>query len=83
METCCGNTCETVEVLEDVTEIDERGLRRLADSRGCLLAKEGSVYRILGRDLYWLELSDDEAWAVLSDMPQIYTLSGRGVLVDR
>jgi hypothetical protein len=58
----------------DVTEIDERGMRRLAQSRGCSVTKMGSDYMVSG-----VTVSDDECWSVLSAMPQVQTLSGRGV----
>lgn len=60
----------------DITEIDERGLRRLAASRNANIAKVGSDYTVSG-----VTVSDDEAWAVLSAMPQTHTLGGRGRLV--
>lgn len=65
-----------MEVFLDVTEIDERGLRRLAQSRGSQVTKSGSEYVVNG-----VTLSDDEAWDVLSLMPQVQTLGGRGRLV--
>lgn len=77
----CENTCGNVEVLEDVTEIDERGLRRLAQSRGCFVAKTGSTYQVIGYGYSGIPLTDDEAWAVLQSFPQVQTLSGRGVPV--
>lgn len=56
------------------TEIDERGIRRLAQSRGCSVTKNGDTYGCCGVE----GLSDDEVWAVLSDCPQVQTLSGKG-----
>jgi hypothetical protein len=54
------------------TEICERSLRRLAQSRSCPISKCGSEYIVEG-----VSLCDDEAWAVLSAMPQTHTLGGR------
>jgi hypothetical protein len=59
------------------TEIDERGLRRLAQSRDCLLMKDGSEYTIWGAGIGGIVLSDDEAWDVLQTLPQVYTMGGR------
>lgn len=58
----------------DITEIDERGVRRLAQSRGTRVARTGvNVYEFSG-----VTLSDDEVWSVLSGMPQVQTLGGKG-----
>ena len=56
------------------TEIDERGLRRLAASRSARIMRDGSEYVVQG-----VRMSDDEAWAVLSALPQTHTLSGKNV----
>lgn len=66
----------TVEFLEE-TEIAERSLRRLADSRSCLLVKDGNQYEIWGAGIGGILFTDDETWDVLSTLPQQYTLSGR------
>lgn len=65
-----------MEVFLDITELDERGLRRLAQSRGVTLNKNGPEYWVSG-----VNLSDDEAWDVISLLPQVQTLGGRGRLV--
>lgn len=65
------------EVFVQETEIDERGLRRLAQSRECSLIKTGNEYQVLGAGIVGIPLTDDECWDVLSAMPQIYTLGGR------
>lgn len=58
----------------DITEIDERGVRRLAQSRGTVITRTGvNSYVFNG-----VSLSDDEAWSVLSALPQIQTLGGKG-----
>lgn len=59
-------------VFIEETEIDERGLRRLAQSRGCSISKNGSEYTVMGATM-----TDDEAWSVIHAMPQRYTLGGR------
>jgi hypothetical protein len=61
-----------MEVFLQETELDERSLRRLAQSRDCLISKSGSEYTVKG-----VTLSDDEAWDLLWTMPQVYTLGGR------
>lgn len=66
----------TIEFIEE-TEICERSLRRLADSRGLLLSKNNNTYQIFGKGISGIELSDDETWSVLQTFPQHYTLSGR------
>lgn len=63
------------------TEIDERGLRRLAQSRDCSLLKDGNEYQIYGAGIGGISLTDDEAWDVLMTMPQIFTMGGRNRLV--
>lgn len=60
----------------EVNEIDERGIRRLAQSRSCPISKSGSDYTVKG-----VTMSDDEVWSVLSAMPQTHTLGGRNRLV--
>lgn len=69
---------ETLEFIEE-TEIAERSLRRLADSRSCILVKDDATYKIYGAgsNFSGVALTDDEAWDVLSALPQQYTLSGR------
>ena len=62
----------------DVTEIDERGIRRLAQSRGASVARCGDTYCFNG-----VCLSDDEVWSVLSALPQVQTLGGKGRPVSR
>lgn len=63
------------------TEIDERGLRRLAESRNCYLVKDGTDYEIWGAGIGGITLSDDEAWDVLMTLPQVYTMGGRNRLM--
>lgn len=59
----------------DITEIDERGIRRLAQSRGTSVTRTGpNAYIFNG-----VTMSDDEVWSALSVLPQVQTLSGRGV----
>lgn len=58
----------------EVSEIDERGIRRLAQSRGAMVTRTGeNAYVYNG-----VSLSDDEVWSVLSTMPQVQTLGGKG-----
>ena len=66
----------TLEFL-DVTEIAERSLRRLADSRSCILVRTDDTYQILGAGMVGINFTDDEVWEVLTALPQHYTLSGR------
>lgn len=57
----------------EVSEIDERGIRRLAQSRGTSVTRSGeNAYVFNG-----VSLSDDEVWSVLSSMPQVQTLGGK------
>lgn len=72
---------DNVTFLEE-TELDERGLRRLADSRECSLMKTGNEYQILGAGIVGISLTDDECWDVLATMPQVYTLGGKGRRVN-
>lgn len=65
----------------DETEIDERGLRRLAQSRDCWLMKDGNQYEIWGAGIGGISLSDDECWDVLQTLPQLYTMGGRNRLM--
>lgn len=58
----------------EVNEIDERGVRRLAQSRGTSVTRTGENTYIFNG----VSLSDDEAWSVLSAMPQVQTLGGKG-----
>lgn len=58
----------------EISEIDERGVRRLAQSRGTLVRRTGvNAYEFNGASM-----SDDEVWSVLSAMPQVQTLGGKG-----
>jgi len=58
----------------EVTEIDERGIRRLAQSRGTSVSRTGeNAYVFNG-----VAVSDDEVWSVLSALPQTQTLGGKG-----
>lgn len=68
-------------VFIEETEIDERGIRRLAQSRGTSVTRNGSVWNILGAGIDSIDLTDDECWDVLGAMPQQYTLSGRNIPV--
>lgn len=58
----------------EVSEIDERGIRRLAQSRGTMVTRMGSNRYVFNG----VEMSDDECWSVISEMPQVQTLGGRG-----
>lgn len=58
----------------NVTEIDERGIRRLAQSRGTSVTRTGENAYIYNG----VTLNDDETWAVLSALPQVQTLGGKG-----
>ena len=58
-------------------EIAERSIRRLADSRDCTVAKNGSEYQIFGAGISGVTLSDDEAWEILSALPQVRNRRGR------
>lgn len=54
-------------------EIDERGIRRLAQSRGTAVTRTGvNSYVFNG-----VTMTDDEVWSVLQALPQTYTLSGK------
>lgn len=58
----------------EVSEISERGIRRLAQSRGTSVTRTGDnayVYNGVAMD-------DDEVWSVLSALPQVQTLGGKG-----
>lgn len=58
----------------DITEIDERGIRRLAQSRGTSVTRTGiNAYVFNG-----VPMTDDEVWSVLSVLPQTQTLGGKG-----
>lgn len=59
------------------TELCERSIRRLAESRNCLVTKNGSEYEVTSADLSGILFSDDEVWEVLSAMPQTHTRGGR------
>jgi hypothetical protein len=61
----------------EVTEIDERGIRRLAQSRGTMVSRTGE------NSYVWdgVAMSDDEVWDALRVLPQVETLSGRGVRI--
>jgi hypothetical protein len=57
----------------EVTEIDERGIRRLAQSRGTTVTRTGiNSYVFNG-----VAVSDDEVWGMLQNMPQTHTLDGK------
>lgn len=56
------------------TEIEERGIRRLAQSRGTMVTRIG-VNEYLFNDV---AVTDDEVWSLLQAIPQTYTLSGKG-----
>lgn len=61
----------------EVSEIDERGVRRLAQSRGTTVSRTGvNSYVYQG-----VPMTDDEVWSVLSVLPQVETLSGKGNLI--
>lgn len=66
-----------MEAFLDITEIDERGIRRLAQSRGASVTRTGVGSYVFNG----VSLTDDEVWAALSALPQVETLSGRGVRV--
>ncbi len=55
-------------------EIDERGIRRLAQSRGTSVTRTGE------NSYVWngVAMSDDEAWDTISRLPQVQTLGGKG-----
>ena len=56
------------------TEVDERGIRRLAQSRGTSVTRTGvNSYVYNG-----VPMSDDEVWDVLAALPQVQTLGGKG-----
>lgn len=56
----------------EVTEIAERSIRRLAESRGCSVTRNGDTYTCCG-----VEMTDDEAWDCLSALPQVASRRGR------
>lgn len=58
----------------EVSEIDERGIRRLAQSRGTMVTRTGDNSYVFNG----VEMSDDECWSAISEMPQVQTLGGRG-----
>lgn len=58
----------------EISEIDERGIRRLAQSRSIRVTRNGfNSYEWDG-----VELSDDELWDILEGLPQSFTLGGKG-----
>lgn len=58
----------------EISEIDQRGIRRLAQSRSTMVTRIGvNSYEFNG-----VTLSDDEVWEVLQNLPQTHTLSGKG-----
>lgn len=58
----------------EVSEIDERGIRRLAQSRGASVTRTGNNAYVFNG----VPMTDDEVWAVLSVLPQVQTLGGKG-----
>ena len=56
----------------EVTEIAERSIRRLAQSRGTTVTRNGDQYTCAG-----VAMTDDEVWAYLSNLPQVGNLRGR------
>ena len=44
------------------TVVDERAIRRLAESKGCKVSRENSMWNCCG-----VMLNDDEVWAVLQN----------------
>lgn len=59
------------------TEIAERSIRRLADSRDCTVVKNGAEYQIFGAGIAGVTLTDDECWDVLAALPQVRNRRGR------
>ena len=51
-------------VFLDETELCERSIRRLADSRECTVIKDGNEYQILGAGIVGIPMTDDECWDV-------------------
>lgn len=60
-----------MEFIEE-TEIAERSIRRLAQSRGTSVSRSGDSYFYKG-----IALSDNEVWDVLSSQPQVASRRGR------
>lgn len=60
-----------MEFIEE-TEIAERSIRRLAQSRGTSISRMGDTYFYRG-----VALSDNEVWDVLSAQPQVASRRGR------
>ncbi len=58
----------------EANEIDERGIRRLAQSRGTSVTRTGE------NSYVWngVAMSDDEVWDTISRLPQVQTLGGKG-----
>ncbi len=57
----------------ELTEIDERGIRRLAQSRGTSVVRTGpNAYVWNG-----VSMDDDEVWHALSALPQTGNRRGR------
>lgn len=55
------------------TEVSERGIRRLAQSRGTMVTRTGeNAYVFNG-----VAMDDDEVWSVISTLPQVQTLGGK------
>lgn len=57
----------TVTFLEE-TELCERSLRRLAESKGCALSRSDNEYTIIlnGEDL--ITVDDNDCWSILNSM---------------
>lgn len=58
----------------EISEIDQRGIRRLAQSRGTMVNRTGENSYVFSG----VPMTDDEVWSTLSALPQVQTLSGRG-----
>jgi len=61
----------------ETTEISERALRRLAQSRGYTLVKDDLSYTIGEGLAAGISLSDDECWALLSSLPSVPPQGGK------
>lgn len=57
----------------EISEIDERGIRRLAQSRGTTVTRTGANSYVFNG----VPMTDDEVWSALAVLPQVQTLGGK------
>lgn len=62
-----------MELFEEITEVSERGIRRLAQSRATKVTRTGDNSYVFNG----VAMDDDEVWSVLQGLPQKFTLGGK------